>query len=307
MRFARALGCSLLFVAAFDLMACGGGDEKDSGTNEDTGSSNTSDGGTTDANTDGGGQDARTDGATTDGSTSDGGVDSGSDSGTPVDAGPPDVGPQNAFNCNNYVPLVDTATVGCADFNTNIPAEWVPESGTWDNTNAMYIGMGPLTPPGGVCNVGQINGTILTNSTAQDVYIRARLRSLGRPDKVIILRALDDDNRIELNFRGAFPSNMGGDLIVQERVNCTLITHNDPAVDPNDRILVPHAIGEFIDVEISLIGNALTVAVGGAPIITDRVFSNLTVRTGNVGVGVINSNVNPSSLELDYFIYETRD
>jgi len=68
----------------------------------------------------------------------------------------------------------------------------------------------------------------LTGFSAADVRVRAKMTSLTRVDKALVLRARDPGNRIELNFRATYVfdnQTSGADLVIQELVDCVYKRH----------------------------------------------------------------------------------
>jgi hypothetical protein len=178
------------------------------------------------------------------------------------------------FNCDSM-----EGTAGlmfCDDFNDGAAPSWATESGSWMVQDGLYFGSGPDTASTSVCSATLMNATMRQGVLAKDVLFHTEMTSHARADKTIVLRALDDSNRVELNFRAA-PLN---DLIVQEVVDCEETYHTAEGEIP-----VPHAEGQTLDVEVELRGQNLLVTVDGA-VVVNREFP-LTDREGQVGVAVI--------------------
>lgn len=177
----------------------------------------------------------------------------------------------------------------CVDFNdpTSVSG-WQPDGGEWTFVNEGYVGAGPPLESVTCGETGSLmTASLLPDVVATDLRVRAQLTSVQRVDKVIVLRARDSSNRVELNFRASFDDNgtpQGGDLVVQELVDCLRVERIAPGELP-----AAHEVGESIDVDISLRGQQLTVLVNGAPVLggVQGVLPTLTSGPGGVGVGVI--------------------
>lgn len=170
----------------------------------------------------------------------------------------------------------------CYDFGDPTgAADFVPEAGTWMVTNGTYTVVGPqnqVTCPDGDGSL--MTASVLSNLSAKDVRVHAKLTAISSPDKVIVLRSRPNGNRIELNFRSNFVFEdvaQGGDLYIAALVDCTAV-----AYVPVATVLIPHAIGQTIVADVQLIGQNLTVAVDGKTVFD----GNLPVPTepGTVGL-----------------------
>lgn len=175
----------------------------------------------------------------------------------------------------------------CVDFNdpTSVTG-WQPDGGQWTFVNEGYVGAGPSAEEVTCGEIGSLmTASLVPDVVATDVRVRAQLTSIQRVDKIIVLRSRDSSNRVELNFRSSYDDNgtpQGGDLVVQELVDCLRVEHIGPGELP-----VAHEVGESIDVDILLRGRRLTVVVDGAPVLGDVTVPTLADLPGGVGVGVI--------------------
>ena len=191
-----------------------------------------------------------------------------------------------AFGCDDE-PQLDCADVEgkpgimfCDDFSDGEEASWVPEGGGFSVSGARYVGEGPAELDGSLCGASQMTASLREGSRSTDVVMHAEMRSLERVDKVLVLRAVDDANRIELNFRAA-PYN---DLIVQELIDCELVYYTS-----DGEVVVEHDMGSTLEVDVTLRGNRLIVR-RKAETVLDREFDFASTE-GAVGVGVIEGGV----------------
>jgi hypothetical protein len=167
----------------------------------------------------------------------------------------------------------------CDDFNVGDTTTWTPEGGSWSVVDGRYVGMGPTALDPNLCGESLMTASLRTFSEATDLTMHAQLGSEARLDKTIVLRALDDANRIELNFRGA-PIN---DLMVQELSDCVLTYHTAEGEIP---VMQPE--GERVDVDVDLRGSHLVVVVDGV-VVVDRAFEFANTGEGRVGLAVIDN------------------
>lgn len=201
-----------------------------------------------------------------------------------------------AFGCDEEPQLDCTELDGtpgmmfCDDFNDGDAAAWVPEGGAFSVEGGRYIGRGPETV-GGPCGASMMTASLREGSSARDVAVHVAMRSLTRVDKVIVLRATDASNRIELNFR-ADPLN---DLVVQELVGCDFIHLTDEG-----EVVLPHAMEETLHIDVELRGDRLVVVRDGE-LVLDRSFEFANDGPGLVGVAVIDRAVT----SFDSFWVET--
>jgi len=170
--------------------------------------------------------------------------------------------------------------VFCDDFSDGEEASWTAEGGSFSVSGGRYVGEGPEEIDSGMCGASHMVASLREGASSSDVMIHAELRSLERVDKVIVLRATDDANRIELNFR-ADPYN---DLMVQELVDCELIYFTEDGEVP-----LPHGMDEKLVVDVELRGDRLIVRRDGETVL-DQEFA-FTNREGDVGVAVIERGV----------------
>lgn len=178
------------------------------------------------------------------------------------------------FDCTEMDGRADL--VFCDDFSDGEAGSWTASGGNFSVSGGRYVGEGPDEIDGGMCSASMMVASIREGARSRDVRIHAELRSLERVDKVLVLRATDDANRIELNFRAA-PYD---DLMVQELVDCELIYFTEDGEVP-----LPHEMNERITVDVELRGDRLTVRRDGE-LVLDREFS-FTNTEGDVGVAVI--------------------
>jgi hypothetical protein len=209
-------------------------------------------------------------------------VDAGGDGDAASDGGS-DASPPSTFRCSDLGPAdADASSRMCFDFSDpSQGSSWMPEGGTWMLVNGQYIATGPDDPVTCIGAGSLMTASLIDNFSAANVHLHVQMTSLDRPDKVIVLRSRDSGDRIELNFLANYDDNgasEGGNLEIQELVNCAYFTRNAP-------IPVPHNIGDTITVDLDLRGTQLTVKVGGSQVFDGA----LTIATapGGVGVGVI--------------------
>lgn len=170
-----------------------------------------------------------------------------------------------------------TGVMFCDDFNDGEAPLWNVESGEYAVEGGRYIGEGPEELDASVCDASLMSASLREGSSTRDVAVHAELRSLERVDKVLVLRARDSDNRIEINFR-AEPLN---DLMVQELVDCELVYHTEEGEIP-----LPHAMEDDLEIEVELRGERLIVFRDGEQVL-DREFDFANDGEGQVGVAVI--------------------
>lgn len=170
--------------------------------------------------------------------------------------------------------------VFCDDFNDGEAGSWTSTGGHFSVSGGRYIGEGPDEVDAGACGASLMTASLREGSGSADVAMHAELRSLERVDKVLVLRASDPSNRIELNFR-ADPLN---DLIVQELVDCELVYHTAEGEIP-----LPHAMEDTLEIDVELRGDRLIVMRDGE-LVVDRAFDFANAE-GDVGVAVIEGGV----------------
>jgi len=261
----------------------------------DPGSAGAGEGGAGTAGTGAGGSDA---GAGAGGSTPVGGGGAGGEGGA-----------LPAFSCEEWLAGGEGGAENgrCYDFSD--PADdddFTPEGGDWAARNGEYVGTGPaarLFCLGAAPQDGTwMTASLLDDFTAGDVRMHVRMAGQGTAaDKVIVVRARDSENRVELNFRANFGSPVpinGGDLSVQEMTDCVTTWRLEP-----DTISIPHGVNEQIDVELELRGENLQVWVNGVPAF-DNVLTGVTTEAGAVGLAVF---INNSSIRFDDFAVESLD
>ena len=191
------------------------------------------------------------------------------------------------FSCTGQdVPDSGVLLQRCYDFSDPASAaDFDSEAGTWVVANGSYIATGPsdqVTCPGGSLGGSGMAASVLRGFSAQDVRVHAKLVGVTDADEVIVLRSRPGGNRIELNFRANFVDNgvaTGGDLVIAELRDCVDITY----VDVNT-ILIPHAMGRAIVVDVELVGQHLTLAMDGN-VVFDRTV-DVATDPGSVGFAV---------------------
>lgn len=187
-----------------------------------------------------------------------------------------DVAVTEQFQCESMEGTAGLAF--CDDFNDGSASGWRPEGGSWSVADGRYIGSGPMTLDGSECGVTRMTASLREGSGSTDVRVHAELTSLARVDKVIVLRAANASNRIELNFRGDF-----NDMVVQEIVDCEA-----RYLTPEGSVAVPHSFDDRIAVDVELRGNHLLVRVDDKTVL-DRDFAFANTAEGRVGVAVIDN------------------
>lgn len=313
-----ALGLGLVFAA------CGSSDDDDSNNSGGTGGVETTTGGRSEGGslgqpTDGGAGDlggSPSSGATAgsggasagSGGAAQGGTETASGGATPSEGGNGGTGalPPGALDCEVLTALAGGAgNVECVDFADDSSADrFTPEGGTWTVKDGAYVATAPDERTN--CSDGDpetmgsdMTASLLDGFSASALLMHARLTSIERPDKVIVLRERDSGNRIELNFRANFDDGgepSGGDLVIQELLDCQFIPHVRPGT-----VLIPHEIGQPIDVDIELQGQSLRVDVDGEPAFSGTL--DIATDAGSVGFAVITS----STAQFDDLTVESYD
>jgi hypothetical protein len=180
----------------------------------------------------------------------------------------------------------DATSRTCVDFSDpSQGSSWMPDGGTWTVINGQYVATGPDDPVTCVATGGSYTtASLVDNFSAANVRLHVEMTSVDRPDKVIVLRSRDSGDRIELNFIANYEyggTQMGGELVVQELVNCV-----QSFLVPLGTISVPHNIGDTITVDLDLVGTQLTVNVGGSQVF-DGALTGIATDPGGVGLAVI--------------------
>lgn len=207
--------------------------------------------------------------------------------GPPMMGEGPDAGPPQ-LDC--------TAAAGdglmvCDDFGDGDAQGWEPEAGTWEVIANRYVGIGPMEVGTSSCGASLMSASLRDDSRRRDAAIHVAMTSRRRVDKVIVLRAVDDANRLEINLR----ADPYGDLVVQELVDCEVVRHVDEG-----EVEVPHAMDQTIEVDAELIGSHLTVAVDGRTVL-DRELEMMTQDPGRQGIAIIDRS---ETVFDDVWIYE---
>jgi hypothetical protein len=172
-----------------------------------------------------------------------------------------------------HKPFCETARSGafCDDFESGSAENWQPYDGTWTVDSREYVGRAGTDQ----CGTGfSSNESLIRHVNAADVDVRLEMRAMQRVDKGIVLRSTSAGDQIELNFRA---SPFFSDLVVQELVGCQF--------NFLDAVAVPHEMGEVLKVHVRLVGQRLTVWVGGRPVL-DRLLP-FQAKRGAVGLAVI--------------------
>jgi hypothetical protein len=190
-----------------------------------------------------------------------------------------DLPPASTFSCDS----LDGSEDACIDFNDGDDRGMRTEGGAWTVADGWYVGEGPETV-GGDCTDSLLTHAIIPDIEAQDAEVRMTMAALERVDKAIVLRSVDAANRIQLNFRASEAGDYG-DLMVQEVLNCEFVRHTT-----DGEIAIPHNIGEAVDVRVDLIGTHLRVVMNG-DLVLDRDFPALSVRSGAIGMAVIDNSM----------------
>ena len=187
------------------------------------------------------------------------------------------------------------STETCFDFNEGTASEWTPEAGDWIVSNGAYIGFAQ-TLDGAICQASSMVTSRLNGVVARNVRISLDMTAFDRPDKFVVLRGLDANNRIEINLRARFTDDSAGDVVVQEISDCTQILHTQWF-----EVDLPHELEQPLHAEITLIDNNLTVMVDGQMVLSrDFTFPD---RAGYVGLGVIEG----GTVVFDSFVLEVLD
>lgn len=182
----------------------------------------------------------------------------------------------SSFSCDD----LESDPLLCVDFNDGEATGFTWEGGEWEVVDGRLVGYGPDAPPG-ACTDSLMTHAVVSDAVAQDVIVTLEMTAIDRVDKVLLLRSVDGANRLQLNFRALTRDGNYGDLMVQQIDGCvfTLLT-------TEGELPIGHEMGEKIDVEVRLIGTNLTVKVDGHDVV-NRDFPNIVVRSGAVGLGVI--------------------
>jgi hypothetical protein len=198
---------------------------------------------------------------------------------------------------------LDSGTVQrlCYDFSDSASAaDFNPEAGTWVVSNGSYNASGP--PAQVTCSDGGsgMTASVLSDLSAQDVRVHAKITSVVGPDVVLVLRSRPGGNRIELNFVANYIDQgeaLGGALNISEMVDCVNATYLAGNASTG-RVQIPHAIGQAIVIDVQLIGTRLTVAMDG-----NQVFDNtlpVSTAAGSVGFAVFRN----AQMQFDDFVVE---
>jgi hypothetical protein len=219
-----------------------------------------------------------------------------------VDLGAGEVFADN-FSCSAQVPPdAGISQRVCNDFsNPASTSNLVPEAGTWTVADGFYTAMGPADQVTCPADSGTVmTASVLAGLSAQNVRVHAKMTSVVGPDKLLVLRSRPGGNRIEVNFRANFVDNgqpQGGDLNLADLVDCVNAGDYISAGGAN-RILIPHAVGQSIMVDLQLVGQQITIAVDGR-IVFDRSLP-ISTNPGSVGFAVFrNSTVLFDDLLVD--------
>jgi len=189
----------------------------------------------------------------------------------------------------------------CYDFSDPASAaDFTPEAGTWVVSNGSYNASGP--PVQVTCSDGGsgMTASVLSDLSAQDVRVHAKITSVMGPDMVLVLRSRPGGNRIELNFVANYIDQgeaQGGALNISEMVDCVNATYLAGNASTG-RVEIPHAIGQAIVIDVQLIGTRLTVAMDG-----NQIFDNtlpVSTAAGSVGFAVFRN----AQMQFDDFLVE---
>jgi hypothetical protein len=259
-------------------------------TSTDTGgTSSTARGGSSGGSVSGSGGDGNGGSGGTDSSA--GGAEEGGTGGTPA---------PSTFTCAQLGEQLaaDTSDRKCYDFSSSgDAAAFTPDGGTWAIVDGAYVCNGPSGAVTCVDAGSMFTASTLSGFSAADVRVHAKMTSLTRVDKVLVLRSRDSGNRIELNFRASFESagqSRGSDLVIQELVDCQYTERLGPGV-----ALIPHTERQTIEVVVELRGQQIKVTADG-----NVAYNNtlpVTTAAGSVGCAVIFDSVEM----FDDFVVET--
>jgi len=181
----------------------------------------------------------------------------------------------STFSCED----LEAEPLLCVDFNDGSMPGFVLEGGTWEVVDGRLVGYGPDAPPG-ACTESLMTHAVLTQTVLQDLVVSVEMTAMERVDKVLLLRAVDGANRLQLNFRALTRDGNYGDLMIQEIRDCEFNLLTEEGELP-----IGHEMGDSIDVEVSLVGTRLRVSVDGH-VVVNRDFE-VAVRAGAVGLGII--------------------
>ncbi|HEY4219882.1 MAG TPA: hypothetical protein VGO62_01035 [Myxococcota bacterium] len=183
--------------------------------------------------------------------------------------------PASKFKCSD----LDGTETACVDFNDGNKHGFSGEAGTWDVVDGRYLGWGPDDNPT-TCADSLITHAIFPAVNAQDLTVHAQLASIKRVDKVLVLRSVDQGNRLQINFRARDAGGEYGDVMVQEVKDCVFSKFTNDGQIPLD-----NELGDALDVDVTLAGQHITVVAGGKTLLDAD--EPITVQAGKVGVGVI--------------------
>lgn len=187
--------------------------------------------------------------------------------------------PSSGFSCDD----LDGSETACLDFNDDSDPGLDVEGGRWAVRQDSYVGWGPDAVAGD-CTESLMTHALVPDVEAQDLHLHARLTSVERVDKVLVLRSRDRANRLQLNFRATDVDGSYGDLMVQEIRDCAF-----RRLTGEGEIPVPHALGAPIDVDVDLVGAHLLVEVDGRPVLDRDV--DVAVASGRIGFGIIDRSI----------------
>lgn len=203
------------------------------------------------------------------------------------------------FSCDNA-----PAMAACFEFGD--PADdddWTPEGGTWSVTDGAYVGTGPAAAP--TCtgdDASPMVASLVPGFLASDLRMSVKMTGLQRADKVLVLRAEDASNRIEINFRADFTGG-GGDVVVQESVDC----ESETALVGPGTIQHSHAATDTLAVDVELVGVHLKVWIDGAIKYDQDVPGLTTSGPGGAGFAVFADTEVPGITRFDELLLESLD
>jgi hypothetical protein len=180
-------------------------------------------------------------------------------------------------DCSELVGESEGAT--CFDFNSGLAPGWTPEAGSWTVLNGAYIGSA-ATLDGATCQASSMVTSMFDGMLAKNVRIRLDMTAFDRPDKFVVLRGLDPNNRAELNFRARFTEQSDGDLVLQELQDCAQLLHTQWF-----EVSLPHELEQMVRAEITVLDDEVTVMVDDRMVLSGRY--PLPDRAGQIGLGVI--------------------
>lgn len=197
-----------------------------------------------------------------------------------------------SVSADSLKPSTHAGSVFRDDFNADNASRWVPQGGTWTVIDGEYVGQGKGdgSAPCGSIGIAQ---SVIKWVRAANVEVEADMRSIERVDKWIILRSVNPENEIKVNFRAERPDSYPADLIVEQLHDCQNITFT-----PEFSVLIPpHQVGQTIHVHVILVGKRLRVLIDRV-LVLDRTFPFPRVA-GRVGLAAHDDEYGPGTTAFD--------